>query len=405
MKKKMGYQALTPAEDAMEIIRKCLENERNGDIDARKKAVEDLKSFLVKTGDGSYTLNSNSIDGKSETMHTYHGAINESMEKYIKPADLKNKKKVHVLDICSGLGYNAAACIEYLDDDAKIEIDMIEISEETVAAALLIENPIKSYKTIKQVVEEKLYEKGSLGFKFNKEKIPSRLNINIHIEDARRVIKDFEGKKKYDAIFLDPFSPAKCPELFTHEFFLILKNLLKNEGIILTYTSAVPVRSAMVHAGLHVGEGPQFGKRSGGTVAAIKQEIIEKSLASKDERMIALSDVGIPFRDPKLNSSSDEVHKRRAIERESVRGVTKFASTVKTPLYLFKDIDDPRLQRRVIKSINMFGIEDLKSKKAAFIVCPQFEECICDCNTGKIDNSKDRINEMIKRLSKITKKD
>ena len=39
--------------------------------------------------------------------------------------------------------------------------------------------------------------------------------------------------------------------------------------------------------------------------------------------MIALSDVGIPFRDPKLNESSDEVHERRANEREVCKGCYK----------------------------------------------------------------------------------
>jgi hypothetical protein len=52
----------------------------------------------------------------------------------------------------------------------------------------------------------------------------------------------------------------------------------------------------------------------------------------------------------------------------------------------------------------MFGINDLNSDEAKFIVCPQFNECICSCRYGKISNSKDRINEMIKRLAMITEK-
>ena len=189
----------------------------------------------------------------------------------------------------------------------EIEIDMVEISKETIAASLLIENPIKSYEIIKRVIEEKLFEDGSLRFKFHKSEIPDRINIGIYINDARNVVKEFEGKKKYDAVFLDPFSPSKCPELYTLEFFLKLKNLLHDDGIIITYTSAAPVRSAMVQAGLHIGEGPQFGRKSGGTVAAINPEIIEKSLSCKDERMIALSDAGIPFRDSKFNESSEKI--------------------------------------------------------------------------------------------------
>jgi tRNA U34 5-methylaminomethyl-2-thiouridine-forming methyltransferase MnmC len=398
--KNKDYQALTPAEDALNIIRKCFQNEKRGNRKARDDAKEDLKKFLVKTDDGSYTVNSNKRFGKSETMHTYHGALTESLEKFVKPAKLKGKNKVSILDICSGLGYNAASCIEFLDKMTEIEIDMVEISPETVGAALLIENPVKSYEIIKRVVEEYFYEKGTLEFKFHKLEIPDRLNINIYIEDARDLVKKFQYKKKFDAIFLDPFSPAKSPELYTLEFFLKLKNLLKNDGIILTYTSAAPVRSAMVHAGLYVGEGPQFGRR-GGTLAAKNPEIIKKPLSMDDERMIALSDAGIPFIDPKLNESSKNIIKMREDERKAARGRTRFASTVKIPIYLYKDIEEERLKRRVLRNIKMLGIDDLKSEEAKFIVCPQFNECICSCGYGKMNNSKDRINEMIKRLEMI----
>jgi tRNA U34 5-methylaminomethyl-2-thiouridine-forming methyltransferase MnmC len=399
MIKENGYQALTPAEEAIEIVRKCFENERNGDKNARKNAALDFRKFLVKTDDGSYTLNSNSRNGNSETMHTYHGAITESLEKFVKPARLEGKGKVRVLDICSGLGYNAASCIEFLDDETEIEIDMVEISKETVAASLLIENPVESYEIIKMVIEEKLFEEEIIGFKFHKSEIPDRINISIYLNDARDVVKGFEGKNRYDAVFLDPFSPSKCPELYTLEFFLKLKNLLQDDGIILTYTSAAPVRSAMIIAGLHVGEGPKFGRKSGGTVAAKKFEIIEKSLSCNDERMVALSDAGIPFRDPQLNESSDEIINMRETERKSVRGVQRFASTVKTPLYLYKNVEDSRLKIRVIKNINLLLIDNLIYDKSAYVVCPQFEECICSCRTGKIDSSSGRINEMIKRLS------
>ena len=158
----------------------------------------------------------------------------------------------------------------------------------------------------------------------------------------------------------------------------------------------------MVQTGLHVGEGPQFGRKSGGTIASKRPELIEIQLKENDERMIALSDAGIPFRDPKLNGSSYEIIERRENERKSVRGIRKFASTVKTPIYLFKDIEEERLKRRVLKNINALGIDNLKSKKARFIICPQFEECICECGSQKLDNSRDRITEMMKRLSKIT---
>jgi len=189
--------------------------------------------------------------------------------------------------------------------------------------------------------------------------------------------------------------------LYTLDFFLILKNILKDEGIILTYTSAAPVRSAMVHAGFHVGEGPLFGRKSGGTVASKVPGVIEKSLPDNDERMIALSDAGVPFRDPELNASNDEIRERRENERKSLRGIKKFASTVKTPIYLGKDVNDTRLKRRLLRNINALGFTDLKSKEVKYIICPQFDECICGCKASKLDSSSSRINEMIKRLTNV----
>ena len=399
MKIKNDYQALTATEDALKLVRECFAEEQKGNREARNKTKSLLKEYFIETADGSYTLKSNNVNDMSETMHTHHGAITESMEKFVKPAKLEGKKEVNILDICSGLGYNAASCIEFLEDNVDIEIDMIEISKETLASSLFIENPIKSYNIIKSAVENILHNDGTLGFKFNKEEIPDRIKIDIYLSDARYVIKEID--KKYDAVFLDPFSPLKSPELYTLEFFLILKNLLKDDGIVLTYTSAAPVRSAMVHAGLYVGEGPLFGRKSGGTVASKVPEVIKKSLSDNDERMIALSDAGIPFRDPELNESSDEIRKKREDERKSVRGIKKFASTVKTPVYLGKDVNDSRLERRLLRNINALGITDLKSKKAMYIICPQFEQCICGCRASKLDNSYNRINEMATRLSKV----
>ncbi len=399
--KKEKYHPLTISKDVLNIVGECFEAERRGDRNARFRARNALGDFLIKTADGSYTLRSNVLDGKSETMHTYHGAVEESLERFVKPSNLKGKENIHVLDICSGLGYNASSCIEFLAcDDVKIKIDMIEISKETLATALIIPSPLKSHKIIKKAIEDKLYNEGFAAFRFHKEDIPENIKIKLFCGDARDIIKKMENHRKYDAVFLDPFSPAKSPELYTLEFFHIIKNRLKNDGTLSTYTSAAPVRSALIQAGFHVGEGPFFGKKAG-TIASPSPQCIKKPLSVDDERMIALSDAGIPFRDPKLVDSGGKIAKRRERERKKVRGSEKLPSTVKTPVYLCRDVYDIRLKRRVLRNIQEFGIDSLNSKKSRFIVCPQFEECICGCEIGKLNNSSDRIREMSKRLSFI----
>ncbi len=119
--------------------------------------------------------------------------------------------------------------------------------------------------------------------------------------------------------------------------------------------------------------------------------------------MVALSDAGIPFRDIELNNSGFEINERRQNERAKARKEYKLASTVKSPVYLFNDIKEGRLRRRVLKDFKKFGIEDLVSEKSKFIVCPQYKECICGNGCEYIDNSSERVIEMEKRLDIIIK--
>ena len=117
--------------------------------------------------------------------------------------------------------------------------------------------------------------------------------------------------------------------------------------------------------------------------------------------MVALSDAGIPFRDTELDNSGFEINERRQNERAKARKEYKLASTVKSPVYLFKNIKDGRLRRRILKDFHKFGIEDLISEKSKFIVCPQYKECICGNECEYIDNSSERVIEMEKRLNII----
>ncbi|MDD1774554.1 MAG: hypothetical protein LUQ24_03390 [Methanobacterium sp.] len=398
-----NYKALTLKREIQHLMNDFFLAENKGDKQARIKAKTLLTNYLIKTDDGSYTISSDFVNSESENMHTMQGALTESREKFVKPAHLEGKDCVDILDICSGLGYNAASCLEYLDDEVEVNLDMVEISRETIALSLLLDIPLKSYEIIKKAVEDKLYEEGVISFRHIEKKIPERVDINIHLDDARRVVGFLSANsRKYDAIFLDPFSPLKSPELYTDQFLNILKNLLKEDGLILTYTSAAPVRAALVNRGLHVGEGPALG-RSGGTVASFNPNLLAKQLSSDDERMIALSDAGISFKDPDLNESSNSILINRTRERESLRGLEKFASTVKTPIYLNKEISDAQLSRRVLKNLERLGISSLTSFKARYLVCPQYTNCICGCTCEDYANSGERILEMSHRLNKMLK--
>jgi tRNA U34 5-methylaminomethyl-2-thiouridine-forming methyltransferase MnmC len=432
MKDNTVYKPLKVQEKVLNIVKECFMNENNGVMDARQIALDALEEFLIETGDGSFTLESEYLNNSSETMHTFHGGLEESLEKYVKPSHLIGKDDVRIMDICSGLGYTAAVCIEYLDDETKntvknpkIHIDMVEISPLTLATGLIIPSPLKSHEIVKKAIEDKLFSIGFLKHRMITKEIPANIQLDIHIIDAREIVKNsifnpqqqhssvtnsdelienysYDPNKKFDAILLVPFSPGVSPELYSIDFLRGICPLIKDDGMLLTYTSSSAVRYSLIDLGLYIGEGPSFG-RSGGTLASPKKDNIEKPLSSNDERMVALSDAGIPFRDNELNNSGFNITESRQNERAKARKEYKLASTVKSPVYLYNDIDEGRLRRRVLKDLKKLGIEDLDSEKSKFIVCPQYRDCICGNECESIDNSSKRIIEMEKRLNMIIK--
>jgi tRNA U34 5-methylaminomethyl-2-thiouridine-forming methyltransferase MnmC len=395
----------------LQIVENCFISENKGNLDARTNAMNDLEALLVETNEGSYTIK---CQDSEETMHTYHGGINESIEKYIKPSHLIERDEVSILDICSGLGYTAATCIEYLnhpntsDELPKLNIEMVEISALTLATGLILPSPIKSHMIIKRAIEDQLYREGFLKNRLIKQEIPENINININIVDARTLVKRDHGNgsqnfvknhtKEFDAIFLIAFSPAESPELYSLEFLSGLRPLLKPDGIFSSFSKSTNMRYSLVKAGFHIGEGPEFG-RSGGTIASSSVEMIEKPISMDDERIVALTDAGVPLRDLTLEDSRSEILERRHAERERKRGVLKFPSTVRCPVYLGKELEESRTKRRVLKGLKTLGIDELISQESNYIICPQYQDCLCGNSCPKIDNSRDRIIEMEKRLN------
>ncbi len=49
-----------------------------------------------------------------------------------------------------------------------------------------------------------------------------------------------------------------APELFSLDFFRQFRRVIKDNGIIATYTSSAPVRAGFIESGFHVGQGPIF---------------------------------------------------------------------------------------------------------------------------------------------------
>ena len=390
-------------ETIYDLINEAFDNEREyKDAKYRNSIFSKYNDYFVKTDDGSYSIKSKEINHKVETLHTSTGAISESFEKFIKPLKLDYGEDIAILDICAGLGYNSSAAIDDFmkNSDRNLHIDMLEISKPTLAAGLMVPSPIEAHDITKKAIEQSLIDCGYASLELEETEIPSNIGLKIHIDDARQVIQKLPDKT-YDAIFLDPFSQNMSPELVSLEFFKQFRRVIKDNGIVCTYTSSSPVRMAFIEADFYVSLGPIFGRFQGGTLASPNPKNLTKSLPKNDEIKMALSDVGIPFRDPNLNLSSEEILENRTEERHKARHNTKISSAVKTPIFLGQEMDDEPLKRRVERNLVKMNIPGVLSKEALYIVEPEnkyMEEYLEDNNT------RTRVLEMMKRLDEIKNK-
>ena len=388
-------------DDIFDLVNECFSQEKSSrNIEGRVNFFDTYNNYFVLTDDGSYSINSKEINHKVETLHTSTGAISESFEKFIKPMKFNYDEDIAILDICAGIGYNTSAAIaDFIENssNSSLTIDMVEISKATLACGLFVPSPIEEHDITKKAIEDELIAEDYATLSLETAEIPENIHINVYIEDARQTVQKLKDDT-YDAIFLDPFSQNMAPELFSLEFFKEFRRVIKDDGIVATYTSSAPIREAFIEADFYIGQGPIFGRKQGGTLASPNPLMLDTALPKNDEIRIALSDVGIPFRDPGLNNDSDSILEARTEERHNARHTTKISSAVKTPIFLATEMDDEKLKRRVERNLAKMNIPSTTSKEANYIV--ECENSYSKKQDEK-NNSTNRILEMKKRLKNV----
>ncbi|WP_267384055.1 tRNA (5-methylaminomethyl-2-thiouridine)(34)-methyltransferase MnmD [Cyanobacterium sp. uoEpiScrs1] len=263
------------------------------------------------TDDGSYTFFSEQF---KELFHSHSGAKLEAEQKFVSPCQLEEKAKRHmslkILDVCYGLGYNSAAALEKVwSINQKCHIELIALESD-------INVPYQSgiYHLLEQWPSSVRAPLTQLTRNYAIQ--TSRLRANLLIGDARNTIQTiYQSGFKADAIFLDPFSPPKCPQLWTLEFIKIVSGCLNPQGRLGTYSSAAAVRTALQLAGLIVSSTKGVGRRSPGTIAGFDYQDLCPLSVREEEHLKTRA--AIPYRDPNLQDSAMVIHQRRRIEQVS----------------------------------------------------------------------------------------
>ncbi|NCJ05225.1 hypothetical protein GS597_01560 [Synechococcales cyanobacterium C] len=268
-----------------------------------------VKPYL--TADGSYTFFSDTF---GESFHSYSGARQEALGKFVAPTRLTDcatqASSLCLLDVCYGLGYNTAAALEMIwqvNPSCHVLVWALEL-EAAVPLAAVAQGWLSSWP---QSIETPLATLAAT----HQVQTPT-LEAHLILGDARQTLSALVNQGiQAQGIFLDPFSPPRCPQLWTVEFFQLLRRCLAPQGRLATYSCAAAVRAGLIEAGFWVTESPPVGRRSPGTVAALTQsEVLPLSLQAQEHLQTRAA---VPYRDATGQDAAAEIVQRRQQEQQN----------------------------------------------------------------------------------------
>lgn len=283
------------------------------------------------TADGSPSLWSATF---GQAFHCRSGALAESSTKFIRPAQLERFRpgdRLQVVEVCVGLGYNTASLLEAANDRGlSLEWWGLELDPQPLALALAEPRFRRLWRPTTLTALDQLHAQGQW---LQSTQQPSK--GRWWLGDARCQLRQLPAELNggCDLVFLDAFSPGRCPQLWTQEFLGQLAELLRPEGRLLTYCTAAAVRRGLELAGLQLAslrpehqrrEGEAAGATewrspwSGGTAASPTAIPADDQLRplSEMEREHLMSRASVPYRDPLGWAEAGEIKAQRRAQQQ-----------------------------------------------------------------------------------------
>jgi tRNA U34 5-methylaminomethyl-2-thiouridine-forming methyltransferase MnmC len=207
-----------------------------------------------------------------ETCHSTAGAWLEARERYAAPCRLRalgaERDRVQLLDIGTGLGLNLAAALAALEGTgALLEVVTLERDPDVIRAGFELPVDVAELEpwltTVRAALARALDAPGGGGAT-----IPfAQGTLELRLGDARDELPRLGSERRFDAVFLDPFSRGVEAQLWCEDFLAEVARRMAPGARLSTYSSSLAVRAALVRAGLEVGRGPRVGAKASGTLA------------------------------------------------------------------------------------------------------------------------------------------
>lgn len=197
----------------------------------------------VVSSDGTNTAYSQQY---GEHYHsTRDGALLETYSKHVYPglAQFVQADTLRILDMCYGLGFNTLATLAALKargERKRLEIVSPELDRSLVASLTQFAYPddfTPFRPVIEAVARQGVYEDDTI-------------RIEVLFGDARAILPTLE--RPFDVVYQDAFSLKCNPALWTREYFAELARLTHERSIITSYSTALPVRLALLENGFNV---------------------------------------------------------------------------------------------------------------------------------------------------------
>lgn len=231
----------------------------------------------VRTEDGSFTL---AHPGHGQCCHSEAGAWEEARQRYAAACRLRERAvhegRLALLDIGTGLGLNLAAALECVRGTrCRLDVLTLELDRGVLEAALALFGRERD-RLDPALAQAWGVTLGALAHALERgPQAPVEWEggaLRLVLGDARASLPAL-SEQRFDAVFLDAFSPRVEPELWSAPFLSEVARRMAPGSLLSTYTSALGVRVALAAAGLRVGSGPRVGTKASGTLASPDLEL------------------------------------------------------------------------------------------------------------------------------------
>jgi tRNA U34 5-methylaminomethyl-2-thiouridine-forming methyltransferase MnmC len=258
---------------------------------------------LVQLANGARTLFSKSY---GEKMHPGHGPLAEAELLYARQSGIRERLQNHhgefvIWDVGLGAAANAVAALRATHGiPGRLRIVSFDNSREPLEFALKNAGSLAYLAGYENQVAELLRAR-RVDFQNGKLRVEWEFHLGDFpkLLDSQFAICNLQFPAP-DAVFFDPFSPAKNPAMWTLPLFEVLFRVLEpaRPCALTTYSRSTLIRATLLLAGFFVGAGHATGTKEETTIAANSLDLIAEPLGARWLARAARSDSAEPLHKP-----------------------------------------------------------------------------------------------------------